>query len=270
MEVTAHTPATRECLDRLGQYPEVVPDIHPGDPMYGVKAVDPDRNYHRHGQVMLDCIRLGLLAARKPRGRRILDFACGHGRALRYLRAEYPGAQITACDIDRTAVDFCVEKLGAEPLYGTKHPRDLEAVDPFDLIWCGSLLTHVDAPMWVEFLDYFESVLTPGGLLMFSFNGRMIADSLAIEEGDFWIGEDKRQQILKGYERGFGFAEYDEWPDYGVSLSKLSWVFDLLADRSLQVVTFMEARWGAMDVLGLIKAEAINESANPFNFPLGD
>jgi hypothetical protein len=38
---------------------------------------------------------------------RILDFPCGYGRVLRFLRARFPAASITAYDIDPVALDFC-------------------------------------------------------------------------------------------------------------------------------------------------------------------
>ena len=37
----------------------------------------------------------------------ILDFPCGYGRVLRFLRAMFPNSEITAAEIDRTALDFC-------------------------------------------------------------------------------------------------------------------------------------------------------------------
>ena len=95
---------------------------------------------------------------------RILDLPSGHGRALRYLQAEYPEADLTACDIIRGAVEFCAETFGATPVYGKEDPADIE-LGTYDLIWCGSLVTHVDAPRWDDFLDLFENALEPGGLL---------------------------------------------------------------------------------------------------------
>ena len=121
----------------------------------------------------------GLQCSRpKKKSERILDLPSGHGRVLRYLKAEYPDARLTACDIHPDAVDFCAQVLGATPIYGQAHPNEMEFQDKFDLIWCGSLLTHLDVPMWHEFLGLFESLLEVGGLLIFTTHGRSIAPML--------------------------------------------------------------------------------------------
>lgn len=44
---------------------------------------------------------------------RILDFGCGHGRVMRWLRAAYPNARITGTDVDKGGVDFCAATFGS-------------------------------------------------------------------------------------------------------------------------------------------------------------
>ena len=105
-----------------------------------------------------------LFAGRDALGR-ILDLPCGHGRVLRVLRAAFPGAELTACDIDRDAVDLLLGHLEQEPFTHARTPGPFRFPGEFDLIWCGSLLTHLDQPMWVRFLQLFRSVLAPGGIL---------------------------------------------------------------------------------------------------------
>src|SRR5262249_37742284 len=72
--------------------------------------------------------------------KRILDLPCGHGRVLRYLRAAFPEAEITACDLLADGVDFCASTFGAIGVYSD---TDLSLIklpkDNFDLIWVGSL-----------------------------------------------------------------------------------------------------------------------------------
>jgi hypothetical protein len=201
---------------------------------------------------------------------------------LRFLRAEYPQARVAACDIDHEAVDFCAEAFGATPVYGRERPGEIELGNQFDLIWCGSLFTHLDHPLWNEFLDLFESALVMGGVLIFTTCGRNLAAKLAdAEEGkNLMKQEDRRKTILQGYgETGFGYADYD-LPDnmradlslperFGISLSRPSWVCRLLDRRPhLQLVTFTENRWGAQDVVTCLRVEHVDR-AHPFQTPLG-
>ena len=165
------------------------------------------------------------------------------------MKAEYPEAKLTACDILTDAVDFCAETFGATPLYGKERPGEIELLEQYDLIWCGSLLTHLPAEMWPEWFDFFESALTPGGLLAVTTGGRSIAQIVANRDlaGDYAAhlrNEDERLRFLRDYETGFGFTQYPSWPGYGLSLAKPSWVMSLLEQRDLQLVTYAEGRGG--------------------------
>ncbi|WP_373458513.1 class I SAM-dependent methyltransferase [Neorhizobium huautlense] len=82
--------------------------------------------------------------ANKKELKRILDFPCGHGRALRYLRAAYPDADIFVSDINEPGVEFCRTQFGARPFRSYVELENTELTPSMDLIWCGSLLTHLD------------------------------------------------------------------------------------------------------------------------------
>jgi SAM-dependent methyltransferase len=45
----------------------------------------------------------------------LLDLPCGYGRVTRLLVQQMPAARITACDVDRRAVRFCVAEFHATP-----------------------------------------------------------------------------------------------------------------------------------------------------------
>src|SRR5262245_23377147 len=140
--------------------PDVDPTIAPDDGMFHRHfGEDVARShYAESGRSALRCIRAALVAAdRDPATiHRILDLPCGHGRVLRVLKAAYPRAKITACDLDRSGVDFCARQFGAEPAYSVEDPAKIPVTGPFDLIWCGSLLTHFDAPRWSGLLGRFR------------------------------------------------------------------------------------------------------------------
>jgi SAM-dependent methyltransferase len=274
--------ASERCLSALTTYPEgVIHEVSPRDHMYNGYEPSERDGYFSGGRAALDCIRLSMLAAQKERPESILDLPSGHGRVLRYLKAEYPQARLAACDIDHDAVDFCASTFGATAIYGREHPGEIGLDQRFDLIWCGSLFTHLDQPSWNEFLDFFESGLVAGGTLIFTSCGRKIAAKLADDEhGRTFMKEaEARAAILEGYEKtGFGFASYslpDEMREdlslpemYGISLAKPSWICRLLESRpGLQLVSFTENRWDSQDVLTCIRIENIGD-AYPFRAPL--
>ena len=45
----------------------------------------------------------------------ILDFPSRYGRVLRFLRARFPNSDITAAEIDRSALDFCRRNFSSLP-----------------------------------------------------------------------------------------------------------------------------------------------------------
>ena len=100
--------------------------------------------------------------------------------------------------------------------------------DAFDLIWVGSLLTHLDSGLWFDFLDVFRSCLRRGGLLVFTAHG------LATYRKNLEVyRKDSRSfvTLLHDYNRkGFGYEMYGGSNEYyGNSLSSPAWVLTQIA-----------------------------------------
>jgi SAM-dependent methyltransferase len=188
----------------------------------------------------------------------ILDFACGYGRALRYFRAAFPHARLTACDITREAVDFCAEAFDATPVYSHEDPRQIELGGPFDAIWVGSLFTHVPEARWTEFLDLLESVLSEGGLLVFTTQGRNVRRELLERELDWPLSDEAVEQVVRGFdETGFGYADWSGSAGYGTTLNRPSWVCAQIERRpGLRLVRFQEKGWGRQDVVACERVTA--------------
>ena len=187
-----------------------------------------------------------MMAGGKERLGSILDLPSGHGRVLRTLAAAFPDAKITACDIDHDCVDFCAKTFGAVAVYSRERPHQIPISGKFDLIWCGSLLTHLDAPLWSEFLLLFQTLLRPSGLLVFTTHGRRVARPLKSRSGYFvGLGEDAARGIVADWERtGFTYGDYAGQQGRGVSLSSPSWVCARVCEiGSLRLVNYTERGW---------------------------
>jgi len=227
--------------------------------------------YFSVGGSALHCINVSLMAAQIQPGsiRTILDLPCGHGRVLRHLREAFPDADITACDLLRVGVDYCAQTFGANPLYSDENPANI-ALEPnsFDLIWVGSLLTHLRAGRWMDFLRLFERSLRAGGLLVFSAHGREAFQRTIQETVKYGVGGRAKAAILFSYERyGFGYANYPSSKTYGHSLSRPDWVLRQLAKfPQLRVVHFAETAWdNHHDIYACLK-EASEQSDSAWTF----
>jgi SAM-dependent methyltransferase len=231
------------------EVPEVIQEVSPRDEMY---PGDPE-HYFGYGEWALRLVRLAALSRWQDNFDRILDFACGHGRVLRTFRAAFPHAKLTACDISRDGVDFCAETFAATPIYSSEDPNEIELHDDFDLIWCGSLVTHLDKPRWADFLELFHRSLRPHGLLLFTTAGRFAAERFRREPTGF---EDPA--FVERFDaEGFSYTEYQAKVKdhvgirtYGQSLSSLGWVLEYIEKQGLfGVVHASEKSWGEMDVI---------------------
>lgn len=98
----------------------------------------------------------------------ILDFGSGHGRVSRFLALAYAPEQIWISDIKPDAVMFQKNHLGVNGFVSTASPMAFMQNQTFDLIFCGSLFTHLPERLYTQWLEALSSWLNPGGILVFS------------------------------------------------------------------------------------------------------
>ena len=146
------------------RFPAVRGPVHPDDDMRHPEDVD-GQHYARVGRSAIKAIATALNdAGRDFRDvASCLDMPCGYGRVLRLLAQEIAPQRITACDINRQAIRFCAAQFGVTPLRSTPS-LDRMALGRHDLIWCGSLLTHLDETRVDQLLSSFAGALLPGGI----------------------------------------------------------------------------------------------------------
>lgn len=251
--------ATESSAPAPDHYPDhLIQEISPRDNMFRVK-----KRYLNSGWRALGCIRLGMVAAGKSDVESALDLPCGHGRVLRWIKAEFPAARLGACDIDRDGVDFCAATFGAQPVYGQPDPADVVIAEPYDLIWSGSLFTHLPPDHWQGFLDLFARALTPGGLVVFTTHGRSIAEIMPEQQSVY--GPIDLEALLRDFERdGAAYQEYAHRPEYrerlslpstyGISLTRPSAVCALVERQpDLRLVGFNEGSFNRQDAVSAVR-----------------
>jgi SAM-dependent methyltransferase len=227
---------------------EVDQTISPHDEMLQHK-----REYRSAGASALASIRFSLEAAGIEQVRRILDLPCGHGRVLRWLRAAWPDARIVACDINRDGVDFCVEQFGAAGRYSNEK-FEIDA-RWFDLIWTGSLLTHLNESQWRRYFEFACKHLR--GVLVFTTAGGFVAREMRRAGNHPGLSAATAARLLDDFERtGFGYADYRGQKGYGLARATPAWVLSLLSEFPLGVVHLAEQAWvGRQDVYAVIPSE---------------
>jgi len=216
--------------------PGLIADVADADTMFNGDS----RHYLAVGLSALGVIEAALCDARPPR--RILDLPCGFGRVTRMLRARYPSADITVCDLDRAGVDFTAACFGARGVYSEQDFRDLQLGATFDLIWVGSLLTHLPEHQARQFLDFAVRHMTPHSRLIVTTHGDYVSGRL--REWTYGLTTAAARGLLAEFRMtGYGFRGYAGGQHYGISLAARSWFEHLLAGSPLCLQSYQERGW---------------------------
>jgi SAM-dependent methyltransferase len=226
-------------------------------PRDGMVAAGLEEQYFDLGRRALELIHFSSELCDKPHYPAILDLPCGHGRVLRWLRAHYPYADITACDLDRDGVDFCARQFGAKPVYSQPDLRELPFDARFDLIWVGSLVTHLNEERWLRTLDCLVKWTKECGVIVFSTQGRTVTSLLARGRRNVAENIDKPALLEEFSRRGFAYQRYFESTpeeDYGFAATSPEWLMRRL-QRYPDVIlrAYLEEAWGMQDIVILYK-----------------
>jgi SAM-dependent methyltransferase len=238
-------------------------EISPNDMMF-------DTSEH-YVEVILSALKLldyarnrGFSPASGPRT--ILDLPCGYGRVTRGLRSRFYDADITVCDIDRDAVDFCARKFNAKGVYGTEDFEGMEIGRSFDLIWVGSLVTHFSADQTIKFIRCMMRHFSANGLLIFTtLAGTSDLRFAALDKVRSGYRKNKLLRkdfitIIKDWRMkygfisdmhkhlrafGYGYTDDPRFPgtDYGHSLISRRWVENTLSRYAYIMADYMARGW---------------------------
>jgi SAM-dependent methyltransferase len=236
--------------------------VSDGDTMYSAAAA---RHYEFVGRSDLSVVLNALnLRATHPGGDAaisdVFDFGCGHGRAARWFRAAFPEAAIWVTDLDQAGVDWCVKQFGCKDTGG-----DIPA-DRFDVVWLGSVFTHLPRQIVEGLIDNLLKSLKPNGLLIFTTHGRfavrMMEGSLTASDVPGWshynLERGSVEDLIRQHnEEGYGFVNYPHQTEYGVCVAKSHWYSDriLKHDHYIQILMEEKGSDNHQDVLAFMRAD---------------
>jgi len=104
--------------------------------------------------------------------RSILDFGCGCGGTLLWLRDLAPTASISGTDIDSSAIEWCRGNLPfANFNTNGALPPLLYADASFDLVYAISVFTHLDEDYQFRWLSELKRIVKPGGTCLITLHG---------------------------------------------------------------------------------------------------
>lgn len=220
-------------------------EIHESDNM----NMSTTERYFEVGRSAIAAISKSLLCNEVNKVGSVLDFACGFGRVCRYLRAAFPEADFTVSDIWKEAVDYSSKSFNATPHYADANFSKMNFDGTFDLIWCGSLVTHIPEKKATQLIDAFAKHLAEGGVMVFTTHGRNMYQRRKSKSMTYNISDADFRKMEGAYKAGkYAFATYEMkttyGKDYGISMTPLGWIYSYLLTRNhLSLRAYIEKGW---------------------------
>jgi SAM-dependent methyltransferase len=247
--------AAQRALGRYGgirffsrTYPGVVGRVHIHDSMLQNDSPQEIEHYIGVGASAMENIEASLTAAGRSFAdvRACLDMASGYGRVLRLLQTRIDPGRITVCDIEDEAVRFLAAEFGVTPVVSQKDFRSICFPRKYDLIWVGSLFTHLEPTVGFDLLDLLTGLLEPGGVLIFSTQGAGCLELLAFYGWMFVPQEGMFREKVAG--EGIAYAPYypENDPTYGITLYRRDRLETRMAEKfagRLKLVRFADRGW---------------------------
>ncbi len=157
-----------------------------------------------------------------------LDFACGYGRVTRFLAQEFAPHKIWVSDIYKDAVDFQKKYFKVNGFYSYADPSHVEFPGKFDIIYAGSLFSHLPENRFKQWLSALWGTLNDGGILIFSTHGERLCPSgtQMSPSGFAFVGRSESRTLS---------AE-----EYGITFVTSGWVKQLAARLGINNIQFLQ------------------------------
>lgn len=176
-------------------------------------SLNPIRDYLSDGWRTMCELRSLLEALERPLNTQgaFLEFACGFGRFSRHLAGALPANSLHVSDVVPGSVDFLREQLGVGGFYSATVPEDLAAPQAYNAIFVLSLFSHLPRSTWSRWLRRLNSMLAPGGVLIFTTHGVRSAQlaNVNLPEDGFAFFSASESNALPGEEYGCTYTSPD-------------------------------------------------------------
>jgi ubiquinone/menaquinone biosynthesis C-methylase UbiE len=149
--------------------------------------------------------------------REVLDFGCGCGRTLLWLKDRPPLTNLYGTDIDAEAINWCRDnlKFAEFDLNGALPPLRYSS-EAFDLVYAISVFTHLDEKFQFRWLEELARVTKPEGIVLVTLHGPATWKEIAPEDAaevertgfKFLVSNDLRGIFPDWYQNAFHSKEY--------------------------------------------------------------
>jgi hypothetical protein len=210
-------------------------------------------HYYRAGFEVAEIISESVSTNLNDPGISILDFASGYGRGARFIRSFFPKAHLHTQDVIGSANEFCRATFNCTSSPSFVEYDRLDTSVKFDVIWVGSLATHLDETKTISLLEYLSSSLKSDGRLIVSSHGSFVYRRIR-RKVSYGINGKGLRFFLSYFFQGYTYRNYSGENNYGISVISPGWWRRNAKIAGLEVHSYSKRRWDAHhDVLVLTK-----------------
>jgi SAM-dependent methyltransferase len=181
-------------------------------------------------------------------GTRVLDFGCSTGRVLRHFRSLAPGAELYGIEITSAYVAWARANFPPSIVIsqGTVIPDVPFPDDYFDLIYAGSVFTHIDEFEETSLLEL-RRVLKPAGIAVLTFHPGRLWREMVADRNHFIRTKflDTRTRMDPPGVQPLGDPDFaGELPGERVVFRNLDWPVHNI--DTIHTHVWIRSRWGAI------------------------
>ncbi len=176
-----------------------------------------------------------------------LDFAAGFGKLERLLVTRIEANKIWASDIKESANKFVKNTFSVNSFNSSFDPKKLNIEKKFEIIFVGSLFSHLNEELFIEWLVALYKLIENNGILILSVHDMSLID---ISDSNFVFYESSEDLVLDKAEDSIEDGE-----KYGTSYLTEEKFQDLLKIAKIDnnYDRYEKALWGTQDVYVLKK-----------------
>ena len=170
----------------------------------------------------------------------------------RQLVAMFQDASVTAADLYEAHVEFCRDTFGTSGIVTPLDTRDFTFPEEYDLIFCGSLLTHLPRRQAIDVLELIGRSLSPTGVAVVTLHGRR-SDFLQATGSKYLPDSRYRTAKRVATLTGYGFVNYqpefrnrvfNKQRRYGIALTRAWWTLRTVYRLDdVRILGYSEMAW---------------------------
>lgn len=200
--------------------------------------------YFRLGHQTALLLREVLKEHTAEKAKSFLDFGSGYGRVTRFLPyALGKDIEVFTSEVKSEAVAFNENELGFKGIHHGSQAESFPTDRQFDIIFAGSIFSHLPEKMLEEWLTRLTEVLSPNGLLLFTTHNTTLDKSLD-SSVDFHYTTNSEDAVLSMVS-----DHLSDTSEYGTTYISDRKIAQLMGDLNLSHATKRKAFGNLQDLI---------------------